>query len=171
MLIVENVQEELEPSIEPVLTRAIIKKSSKMYIKLGDSETEYNKDFRLLMLSKLMNPHYKPEYAAMCTILNFIVTEEGLRDQLLANVVREERYELEEEKAQLVKDQNEFVKKLAFFEGDLLDSLNRANPDTILDSDELVVKIEDTKRNAKMITDAQIKAKETEKGIEESRKI
>jgi len=54
-----------------------------------------------------MNPHYKPEYAAMCTILNFIVTEDGLKDQLLANVVREERYELEEEKAQLVKDQND----------------------------------------------------------------
>lgn len=107
----------------------------------------------------------------MCTILNFIVTEDGLKDQLLANVVREERYELEEEKAQLVKDQNEFVKKLAFFEGDLLDSLNRANPDMILDSDELVVKIEDTKKNAKMIQDAQIKAKETEKVIEESRKI
>jgi len=34
------VQEELEPSIEPVLTRAIIKKGSKMYIKLGDSEVE-----------------------------------------------------------------------------------------------------------------------------------
>jgi dynein heavy chain len=101
------VQEELEPSIEPVLIRAIIKKSSKMYIKLGDSEVEYNKDFRMLMLSKLMNPHYKPEYAAMCTILNFIVTEEGLRDQLLANVVREESYELEEVKAQLVKDQND----------------------------------------------------------------
>jgi hypothetical protein len=30
VLIVENVQEELEPSIEPVLTRAIIKKGSKM---------------------------------------------------------------------------------------------------------------------------------------------
>lgn len=61
MLIVENVQEELEPSIEPVLTRAVIKKGTKQFIKLGDSEVEFNKDFKLLMLSKLMNPHYKPE--------------------------------------------------------------------------------------------------------------
>jgi len=53
----------------------------------------------------------------------------------------------------------------------LLESLNNANPDTILDSPELVDKIEDTKTNAKLITDAQVKAKETEKGIEESRKI
>lgn len=61
VLIVENVQEELEPSIEPVLTRAFIKKSTKVFLKLGDSEIEYNKEFKLLMLSKLMNPHYKPE--------------------------------------------------------------------------------------------------------------
>lgn len=53
----------------------------------------------------------------------------------------------------------------------MLESLNNANPDTILDSPELVDKIEDTKTNAKLITDAQVKAKETEKGIEESRKI
>lgn len=53
----------------------------------------------------------------------------------------------------------------------MLESLNNANPDTILDSPELVDKIEDTKTNAKLITDSQVKAKETEKGIEESRKI
>lgn len=107
----------------------------------------------------------------MCTILNFIVTEEGLRDQLLANVVREEKYELEVEKGRLVKDQNDYVTKLAKFESELLDSLNSANPDTILDSDDLVVKLEDTKKNAKEIMEMQIKAKETEKVIEESRKI
>ena len=61
----------------------------------------------MLMLSKLMNPHYKPEYASMCTIFIFIVTEEVLRVQLLASVAREERYELGEEKAQLVKSKND----------------------------------------------------------------
>ena len=90
-----------------MLIRAIIKKSYKIFIKLRDSENKYNKDFHILMLSKHMNPHYKPDYAAMFTILNFIVTEEGLRDQLLATVVSEKRYELEEEKAQLFKDQND----------------------------------------------------------------
>lgn len=89
--VIENVQEELEPSLEPVLIRAITTKNKKAFIKLGENELEYNSDFKLIMLSKLVNPYYKPEYAAMCTILNFIVTEEGLRDQLLALVVREEK--------------------------------------------------------------------------------
>lgn len=60
--------------------------------------------------------------------------------------MREESYELEEEKAQLVKDHNEYLNKLAYFVDDLLDSLNRVNPDTILDSDELVVKLERPRR-------------------------
>jgi hypothetical protein len=37
--------------------------------------------------TKLPNPHYKPEVAAQCTIVNFIATEKGLEDQLLSKVV------------------------------------------------------------------------------------
>jgi len=171
VLILENVQEELEPTLDPVLARAITKKGSNQFIKLGEDEVQYNPEFKLIMLSKLVNLHGKPEYAAQCTILNFIVTEDGLRDQLLGLVVREEKYELEEEKANLVKQQNEFIQKLNMFEKDLLLTLNNADLDKILDSDELVVKLEDTKENARLIAEAQIKAKETEKIIEESRKI
>jgi len=50
-------------------------------------------------------------------------------------------------------------------------TLNEANIDTILDTDVLVVKLEDTKTNAAAIGEAQIKAKETERVIEDSRKI
>lgn len=53
----------------------------------------------------------------------------------------------------------------------MLVTLNNANIDTILDSDELVVKLEETKSNAAAIKEAQVKAKETERIIEESRKI
>lgn len=36
--------------------------------------------------TNLSNPHYRPEIFAQCTIINFIVTEKGLEDQLLAKV-------------------------------------------------------------------------------------
>lgn len=38
--------------------------------------------------TNLANPHYRPEIFAQCTLINFIVTEKGLEDQLLAKVGR-----------------------------------------------------------------------------------
>jgi len=64
--------------------------------------------FKLYLQTKLINPHYKPETAAQCTIVNFIVTEGGLEDQLLAMVVRSEKPDLEQTKEELVHQQNQF---------------------------------------------------------------
>lgn len=65
-------------------------------IKLGDKEVEYNSNFRLILHTKLANPHYKPEMQAQTTLINFTVTRDGLEDQLLAEVVKAERPDLED---------------------------------------------------------------------------
>lgn len=65
------------------------------YIRIGDKECEFNKNFRLILHTKLANPHYKPELQAQTTLLNFTVTEDGLEAQLLAEVVSIERPDLE----------------------------------------------------------------------------
>ena len=70
-------------------------------IKLGDKEVEYSPNFRLLLHTKLANPHYKPEMQAQTTLINFTVTRDGLEDQLLAEVVKGERPDLEEQKVRL----------------------------------------------------------------------
>ena len=56
--------------------------------------------------------------------------------------------ELEEEKDQLVKCQNDYIKQLNEIVKNLLESLNRINPETILDTDDLELQPEETKRNA-----------------------
>ena len=66
------------------------------YIKIGDKECEYHPSFRLILHTKLANPHYQPETQAQCTLINFTVTRDGLEDQLLADVVGMERPDLEE---------------------------------------------------------------------------
>ena len=50
---------------------------------------------RLILQTKLANPHYKPEMQAQATLINFTVTRDGLEDQLLAEVVATERPDLE----------------------------------------------------------------------------
>ena len=62
-------------------------------IKLGDNTIEYSSDFRLYITTKLRNPHYLPELSTKVTLLNFMITPEGLEDQLLGIVVAKERSE------------------------------------------------------------------------------
>lgn len=47
-----------------------------MYIKIGDKDVEYNKNFRLFLHTKLSKPHYPPEIQAETTLITFAVTEQ-----------------------------------------------------------------------------------------------
>jgi dynein heavy chain len=60
-LLLENVYEELDPTLEPLLVKAIFKQAGSLQIKLGDSTIEYNEKFRFYITTKLRNPHYAPE--------------------------------------------------------------------------------------------------------------
>lgn len=68
---------------------------------MGDKEVEYHPKFRMIIQTKLANPHYKPEIQAQATLINFTVTQDGLEDQLLAEVVAKERPDLEKKKVWL----------------------------------------------------------------------
>jgi len=61
-------------------------------IRLGENVIEYSQDFRFYITTKLRNPHYLPEVATKVSLLNFMITPEGLEDQLLGIVVAKERY-------------------------------------------------------------------------------
>lgn len=58
--------------------------------------------YRFYITTKLRNPHYLPEVAVKVTLLNFMITEPGLQDQVLAITVARERPDLEAEKNQLI---------------------------------------------------------------------
>ena len=93
-VLIENLEEDIDPVLEPVLGRNTIKKGKA--IKLGDKEIDYDSNFKLILHTKLANPHYKPEMQAQTTLINFTVTKAGLEDQLLAAVVSKERPDLEQ---------------------------------------------------------------------------
>ena len=171
-LLIEGIGEEIDSVLDPLLSRSIIKRGRNNFVlKLGAEEIEYNPDFKLYIQTKLSNPHYKPEIAAQCTIINFIVTELGLEDQLLASVVRVEKPDLEQTKEELVNKQNSFQIELAQLEEELLVNLSNADPATILTNTALIESLEKTKETSKEIQEQQIIAKDTEKKINISREI
>jgi dynein heavy chain len=172
VLIIENIGQELDAVLEPLLSRAIIKKGrNSLLIKLGAEEIEYDAHFRLYLQTKLSNPHYRPEIAAQCTIINFIVTESGLEDQLLAMVVKSEKPELEETKQELVRKQNDYKVILARLEEQLLNRLSEADPATILQNIELIESLETTKRTSEEIKEQTIEAQRTEIQINTAREV
>jgi len=79
--------------------------------------------FRFYLASKLRNPHYLPEVSTKVTILNFMITYEGLSDQLLGITVEKENPDLQQKKEQLVIDAANNKKKLAEIEESILKTL------------------------------------------------
>lgn len=66
------------------------------YILIGGKECTYNSNFKLILHTKLANPHFPPELQAQTTLINFTVTPKGLEEQLLGQLVSRERPDLEE---------------------------------------------------------------------------
>lgn len=87
---------------------------------------------------------------AQTTLINFTVTRHGLEDQLLAEVVKAERPDLEDLKAELTKQQNDFKIMLKKLEDDLLSRLSSAG-ENILGDTALVENLETTKSTASEI--------------------
>lgn len=82
-VLLEEVGETLDPVLAPILLKQTFIQGGRTLIHLGDSDVEYDDNFRFYITTKLSNPHYLPEICIQATIVNFTVTPTGLEDQLL----------------------------------------------------------------------------------------
>jgi dynein heavy chain len=169
-VIIENIGETIDSSLEPVLSKSVYRKGKSMFIKIGDEDIQYDESFSLYLQTKLSNPHYKPEIAAQCTLINFIVTRKGLEDQLLASVVSEEEPDIERRRNELVKAFNSYKIQLKELEDLLLERLANA-PVDILSDIALIEGLEATKEKAMEINAAVEEGKETEIIINAARDV
>eukprot|EP01084_Bolivina_argentea_P132547 233920_1 len=102
-VLIEDIGESLDPSIDPILNKATFKNGGRTLIHLGDSDIDYDESFRFYISTKLSNPHYLPEISIKVTLINFTVTKHGLTEQLLGDVVKKERPEIDEKRSNLIK--------------------------------------------------------------------
>lgn len=145
VLLIENIDESIDAVLDPLLGRVLVKKGKCM--RIGDREIDYNENFRLILQTKLANPHYKPEMQAQTTLINFTVTRDGLEEQLLAEVVKAERPDLEEQKSNLTQEENHYKIVLKQLEDDLLSRLSSAG-ENVLEDPTLVYNLEKTKKTS-----------------------
>jgi len=167
-LLLENVMESLDPSLEPILLRQTFKQGGSLMMKLGDSVIAYDPNFKFYLTTNLRNPHYTPEVAVKVSLLNFLITPDGLEEQLLGVLVSKERPDCEEKKNELVVNNARMSKELTDLEDNILGLLEKSGAD-ILDEDTLINALADSKKMKDEITVQMDAAAITEKEIDEAR--
>eukprot|EP00946_MAST-07B_sp_MAST-7B-sp1_P002136 g2136.t1 len=164
-VLLENVGEELDPTLEPLLQKLTFKQGGVICIRLGDNTVEYSEHFRFYITTKYRNPHYLPEVAVKVTLLNFMITPAGLQDQLLAIVVQEERPELAVEKEKLLVEGAEMAAQLANCENEILHVLSNSEGN-ILEDASAISALNNSKEVSTTIKEKQAIVKETEAKID-----
>jgi len=167
-LLLEDLSEQMEPALEPILQKAIFKNGARKLIRLGDSDIDYDDQFKLYMTTKMPNPHYLPEVCIKVTIINFTVTMQGLTDQLLGDVVAAERPDIEERKVQLMLSMAEDKKQLSMLEAKILQMLSESEGN-ILDDEVLINTLSESKLTSIAIGERVAEAEVTEAQINETR--
>jgi dynein heavy chain len=143
----ESCVEYIDPIIDPVLNKNTVQDGSRKVIDLGGEVMEWSDDFALFMTTKLANPHYGPEVSGKTMIINFSVTMDGLRDQLINKVVENEQPALEEQRLNLVTEVADLRNQLKQMEDTLLRELAEATGN-ILENEDLIKTLEVTKAAA-----------------------
>ncbi|CAG9466771.1 unnamed protein product [Pedinophyceae sp. YPF-701] len=167
-VLLENIGEELDAALEPLLLKQTFKQGGQEVIKIGDNIIPYSADFRFYMTTKFRSPHYPPEVAVKVSLLNFFVTSEGLEEQLLGITVTEERPDLSEMKSQLVISNANMKRELKEIEDKILAMLSNSQGN-ILDDEELINTLAESKVKSNEIAAKVAEAEKTEKEIDEAR--
>jgi dynein heavy chain len=140
----ENVDEDIDPMLDPVLEKNTFRTGAQKMIKLGDKTVEWDDNFRLYFTTKLANPKYSPEVMGKTMLVNYSVTMDGLANQLLNVVVGNERPDLEEQYANLVDEMSANAQVIVELEDKLLHDLAHSEGN-ILDNEELIATLAETK--------------------------
>ncbi|XP_056467776.1 cytoplasmic dynein 2 heavy chain 1 isoform X1 [Gadus chalcogrammus] len=158
----------VEPVLYPLLRRDLIAQGPRYVVQIGDKVIDYNEDFRLFLATRNPTPFIPPDAVSVVTEVNFTTTRAGLRGQLLALTIQQEKPELETEKTRLLKQEEDKKIQLALLEESLLETLATAQGN-ILENRELIDSLNQTKASSALIQESLLESHRLQASLDQER--
>ncbi|XP_025074096.1 dynein heavy chain 7, axonemal-like [Pogonomyrmex barbatus] len=137
-VLLENIGEKLEISLEPILLKNIYKNED-WYIDIGTKSVKYSQNFRFYITTRLSNPNYTADVFNKLTIIDFSMPDGTLRDKLLDIVISKEKPELQE-KFETLRIQDAANKKvLQQQEDNILSTLSSTTTNILEDENAILI--------------------------------
>jgi dynein heavy chain len=152
------------------LSKQYYKKGLQFFINFNDTSVPVSNDFKLYMLTKLTNPNYLPEAFIKLNIINCSVTESGLEEQLLGEIVLNECPQLEEQRDSLIRQIAEDKKQLLDIQAKILKLINEVQGN-LLDDEELIVSLESSKLTSEAVNQRMKDSEITNENINQTRNV
>uniref|UniRef100_A0A3P9C8V8 Dynein heavy chain ATP-binding dynein motor region domain-containing protein n=1 Tax=Maylandia zebra TaxID=106582 RepID=A0A3P9C8V8_9CICH len=158
----------VEPVLYPLLRRDLIAQGPRYVVQIGDKVIDYNEDFRLFLATRNPSPFIPPDAVSVVTEVNFTTTRAGLRGQLLALTIQQEKPELETEKTRLLQQEEDKKIQLAQLEESLLETLATAQGN-ILENRELIDSLNQTKASSALIQESLLESHRLQASLDQER--
>lgn len=169
-VMIQDIGDTLDPSLNAVYDKQFYTDSDgRVLIRFGDGDIDYDKEFKLFLTTKNPNPNYLPDVFIKVTVINFTVTFEGLEDQLLADVVKNERPDIERARDENIVKMASYRKELKEIEDKILKGLSESTEDSILDDENLIETLKISKKTSQEISVRVKESLELEKTIDQTR--
>lgn len=164
-VIFEDANETFDPILEPILMKQLKKEGNEWMIKFGDKVLTYSLDFKFYITTKIARPHYSPETCVKVTMINFMVTPDGLLDQITSVILKIEEGKKYEAREKCITDKAKNDKMIKELQDKILASIAESSDD-ILEDKELKSSLEESQKSMAEIEQSMVTMEKTMKGID-----
>ncbi|KPI89860.1 putative dynein heavy chain [Leptomonas seymouri] len=161
---------DIAPLLYPVLRRDLTSTGSKQVVQVGNKVVEWQDTFRIFLFSRQSEVRLSPSAAALVTEVNFSVTSLGLEGQLLGVTLQRERPELEQQKVELLKNEEGLQLELNKLEQRLLDDLADSQGN-LLENTKLIKSLNEVKMQAAHIGESLKRSHDLQRELDEKREV
>jgi len=142
--------ERVDPILNNVLNKETHKQGPRVLISLGDQDIDFSPAFSMYMCTRDSTKQFTPDLCSRVTFVNFTVTPSSLQNQCMNSLLKSERPDIDQKRADLLKLQGEFKVKIRQLEDNLLRALSEVQG-SILEDTKVIATLEKIKKESKEI--------------------